>query len=70
MKHLAVTVQLVALALTLALSTAAARPPNVIVVFTDDQGSVDAGCYGTADIETPAIDSMAARGVRFTQLST
>ncbi len=65
MKHLAVTVPLVALAL--ALSTAAARPPNVIVVFTDDQGSVDAGCYGTADIETPAIDSMAARGVRFTQ---
>ncbi len=43
------------------------RPPNVIVILTDDQGSVDAGCYGSSDLETPAVDALAARGVRFTQ---
>jgi len=46
---------------------AAAPKPNVIVILTDDQGSVDAGCYGAKDLATPAIDSLAARGVRFTQ---
>jgi arylsulfatase A len=44
-----------------------ARRPNVIVILTDDQGSVDAGCYGTKDLETPNIDALAARGLRFTQ---
>ena len=50
-----------------ALICADARSPNVIVIFTDDQGSVDAGCYGTSDIQTPHIDSLAERGIRFTQ---
>ncbi|MFZ5830871.1 MAG: sulfatase-like hydrolase/transferase [Planctomycetota bacterium] len=45
----------------------AADRPNVIVVYTDDQGSIDAGCYGATDLETPAIDGLARRGVRFTQ---
>lgn len=45
----------------------AADRPNVIVILTDDQGSVDAGCYGAKDLATPAIDALAARGVRFTQ---
>ncbi len=44
-----------------------ARRPNVVVILTDDQGSVDAGCYGARDLETPNIDALAARGVRFTQ---
>ncbi|MGB6221017.1 sulfatase-like hydrolase/transferase [Haloferula sp.] len=43
------------------------RSPNVIIVFTDDHGWADAGCYGSKDIETPNIDSLAKRGVRFTQ---
>ncbi len=43
------------------------RQPNVIVVFTDDQGTVDANCYGATDLATPAIDSLAETGVRFTQ---
>ena len=47
--------------------SAAERRPNVIVILTDDQGSVDAGCYGTEDVQTPSIDALAARGVRFTQ---
>jgi len=50
-----------------ALTVDAAPKPNVIVILTDDQGAVDAGCYGAKDLATPAIDSLAARGVRFTQ---
>jgi arylsulfatase A-like enzyme len=42
------------------------RPPNVVLVFTDDQGYGDLGCYGSKDIETPNIDRLAAEGVRFT----
>jgi len=45
----------------------AARKPNVIIIYTDDQGAVDAGCYGAKDIPTPNIDALAGRGVRFTQ---
>lgn len=44
-----------------------AARPNVIVILSDDQGAVDAGCYGARDLATPAIDSLAAHGVRFTQ---
>ncbi len=43
------------------------RKPNVIIIYTDDQGTVDANCYGTEDIVTPNIDALAERGVRFTQ---
>lgn len=41
--------------------------PNVIIIYTDDQGTVDAGCYGSTDIKTPGIDRLAATGLRFTQ---
>ena len=42
------------------------RKPNVVVIFTDDQGYRDVGCYGAPDFETPHLDQMAAEGVRFT----
>ncbi len=42
------------------------RPPNIVVVFTDDQGYGDLGCYGSPNIETPHIDRLAAEGMRFT----
>ena len=42
------------------------RPPNFVVVFTDDQGYQDVGVFGSPDIETPNLDRMAAEGVRFT----
>ena len=41
--------------------------PNVVVFFTDDQGTLDAGCYGSDDLLTPAIDRLAKTGVCFTQ---
>jgi len=42
------------------------RPPNGILIFTDDQGYGDAGVYGAQGYETPNLDSLAARGARFT----
>jgi len=41
--------------------------PNVVILFTDDQGTLDANCYGSTDLHTPNIDKLAATGVRFTQ---
>lgn len=40
--------------------------PNLVVVFTDDQGYGDLGCFGSETIATPRIDSLAAEGTRFT----
>ncbi|MCB1229763.1 MAG: sulfatase-like hydrolase/transferase [Verrucomicrobiae bacterium] len=47
---------------------AAVEKPNVIIVYTDDQGSVDVNCYGSHDLVTPNMDRLAATGVRFTQM--
>ena len=43
------------------------RSPNVIMVLADDLGSIDLNCYGATDLETPILDGLAARGIRFTQ---
>lgn len=43
------------------------RQPNVVIIFTDDQGTLDVNCYGSADLYTPNMDRLAAEGVRFTQ---
>jgi arylsulfatase len=40
--------------------------PNVIIIFTDDQGYQDLGSYGSPNIRTPHLDQMASEGVRFT----
>ncbi|NQT02523.1 MAG: sulfatase-like hydrolase/transferase [Planctomycetes bacterium] len=40
--------------------------PNIILIMADDLGYGDVGSYGCTDIRTPAIDSLAAEGVRFT----
>ena len=44
----------------------AAAKPNFIIIFTDDQGYQDLGCFGSPDINTPRIDQMAKEGMRFT----
>jgi arylsulfatase A-like enzyme len=42
------------------------RPPNVVIIFTDDQGYADVGVFGATGFETPNIDRLAREGVRFT----
>ena len=51
----------------LCISVVNAKPPNVVILFTDDQGTIDANCYGSKDLITPNIDKLAATGVLFTQ---
>jgi arylsulfatase A len=41
--------------------------PNVIVILTDDQGTADLHIAGATDLQTPHLDALARRGVRFTQ---
>lgn len=54
--------------LLLAAGAVARTPrPNVIIIYTDDQGTLDLGSFGAPDLRTPNMDSLSARGVRFTQ---
>jgi arylsulfatase A-like enzyme len=41
-------------------------PPNVVLIYADDLGYGDLGCFGAKGIRTPNLDRMAAEGVRFT----
>ena len=48
----------------------AESPPNFVVIFADDLGYGDLGCYGHPTIATPNLDRMAAEGMKFTQFHT
>jgi arylsulfatase A len=61
------SVFLVLMVFLLSTDCPAAAPPNVVILFTDDQGTLDAGCYGSDHLITPHIDRLAAAGTRFTQ---
>src|SRR4051812_46067693 len=45
--------------------TAHSRQPNVVLIYADDVGYGDVGCYGATHVHTPNIDRIAARGIRF-----
>jgi len=45
----------------------AQEKPNVIIIYSDDQGAIDLNIYGSNDLVTPNIDNLAKNGVRFTQ---
>ena len=40
--------------------------PNIVILFTDDQGYSDIGCYGNQKNRTPRLDKLAEEGTRFT----
>ncbi|MBT8037786.1 MAG: sulfatase [Verrucomicrobiae bacterium] len=44
-----------------------AAKPNFVIIFTDDQGYNDLGCFGSKRIKTPHLDQLAKEGRRFTQ---
>jgi arylsulfatase A len=54
-----------AIALTNSVS-AAERPPNFVIVYADDLGYADVGCFGAKNIRTPNIDRLASEGAKLT----
>ena len=57
---------LLAVSLLSAQEATAAGEPNVVLIYIDDLGYGDLGCYGCLDIPTPNIDLLAREGVRCT----
>jgi len=41
--------------------------PNVILIYTDDQGAIDLNCFGATDLVTPNMDKLVKSGIKFTQ---
>lgn len=41
------------------------RAPNIVIIFTDDQGYQDVSAYGSTDIKTPNIDAIGKAGIKF-----
>ena len=55
------------LALTAVASAELAPPkPNILIIFTDDQGYADLACFGSKTNKTPRLDQLAAEGTKFT----
>ena len=52
--------------LTISASCSDTEPPNIVIIYTDDLGWSDLGCYGNAYHDTPHIDNLAEEGLRFT----
>ena len=70
---LSVSLVLVRTTITLVLACLAVTPtmaadalPNVVLIFADDLGYGDLGCYGATKVQTPNIDRLAKEGRRFT----
>ena len=62
--HLIITALLIAA--HAALHAATPSTPNVVLIFADDLGYGDLGCYGATKVKTPNIDRLAREGRRFT----
>ncbi len=68
MNKLRTVISLTCFLLTSIAGTTAAEPakPNVVLIFVDDLGYGDLGCYGATKVQTPNIDRLAKEGRRFT----
>ncbi|MEQ8422520.1 MAG: sulfatase-like hydrolase/transferase, partial [Arenibacter algicola] len=65
--HIGSGVLFLSLSIPVFSQTSVKSQPNVIVIMTDDQGSIDLNSYGATDLYTPNMDRLAKEGVRFTQ---
>lgn len=54
------------LAVVFAGAAPASRPPNIVIIFTDDQGYADVGVFGAKGFKTPNLDRLAREGCKFT----
>lgn len=52
--------------IALSFVSGAAGKPNIVVIMADDLGWRDLHCYGNEQVDTPALDKLAAEGMRFT----
>lgn len=59
-------ISLVSLTLLACTSLAADRPRNIVLIYGDDVGIGDLGCYGATRVATPNVDRLAREGLRFT----
>jgi arylsulfatase A-like enzyme len=66
-RSLAVLVTTVLFPALPAFTTHVASKPNIVIIYADDLGYGDLGCYGHPTIRTPNLDRMAAEGMRFTE---
>jgi arylsulfatase A-like enzyme len=41
-------------------------PPNILIIYVDDLGYGDLSCYGATEVQTPNVDALAKKGVKFT----
>jgi len=58
--------RLLALIIGFSCNLTAAERPNILIIFTDDQGYADLACYGNKKNRTPRLDQLAEEGTRFT----
>jgi len=57
---------LLIIAIVFSVGAYAEARPNIVLIFTDDQGYQDLSSFGSPDIDTPNIDRIAAEGMKFT----
>ena len=57
---------LVLIVTLLTFTVTAQDKPNVVIIYADDLGYGDLGCYGATKVKTPHIDLLAKQGMRFT----
>ena len=66
-KRITPLITIVLLGILASRGSAEPRKPNVLFILCDDLGAHDVGCFGSTYHQTPNIDRLATRGVKFTQ---
>jgi arylsulfatase A-like enzyme len=64
--HLFITAALASFSLPVVCAAEENEPPNIVIIFIDDEGYGDVGVFGATGFETPNLDQMASKGMRFT----